>query len=256
MGHSSSSLRKTKTKSNPAIAEQTQSRNAPAQQFTLPPLLFSSRSLFAIENTTITRSTKPPDRPRYTNNCPLLLKTPISQGILSVTITVLSLPRRRNHFGVVWFGLLDSIAAVPKFREALGYNVKDSVSLTSSIGDLYRNAPSTGHEEQFAACHSDLREGDCVRMEVDMESTPRTVQFFVNGQSGYSFVSGLPPSVRIGQNCYFAEDCAPSEMDPLELGLYSASEKTNRRFKMAKQQLRFLFYLFQLSVKSIRWILQ
>ncbi|KAK2942435.1 hypothetical protein BLNAU_22668 [Blattamonas nauphoetae] len=42
-----------------------------------------------------------------------------------------------------------------------------------------------------------MRDGDCVRMEVDMDSTPRTVQFFVNGESGECFVSGLPLSVRI-----------------------------------------------------------
>ncbi|KAK2952896.1 hypothetical protein BLNAU_12217 [Blattamonas nauphoetae] len=95
-------------------------------------------------------------------------------------------------------GLLDSTAAVPKLGDALGYIVKDSLSSFSFNGGLYRNTPSTGHQYRFDSCHSYLKEGDCVRMEVDMESTPRTVLFFVNGESGRCFVSGIPRSVRIG----------------------------------------------------------
>ncbi|KAK2947837.1 hypothetical protein BLNAU_17257 [Blattamonas nauphoetae] len=201
MGHSCSSLKKTETKSNPDITEQTQSGNAPAQLLALPPLLFTSRSHFTIDNTTITPSSKNFDPHLYLYYSSILLKTPITQGIISVTITLLSLPIP-NYLGDVRVGLLDSTAPVPKFRYALGSSVKDSVALDSSTGLLWCNTPSTQHTYLSASCHSKLKEGDCVRMEVDMNSTPRTVQFFVNGESGRSFVSGLPPSVRIGFTIY------------------------------------------------------
>ncbi|KAK2952858.1 hypothetical protein BLNAU_12179 [Blattamonas nauphoetae] len=189
MDHSSSSLSEPKTKSNPALAKPTLNGIRPAQLLTLPPLLFTSRSHFTIENTTITRSSTNVDSQRYLDNSSVLLKTPITQGILSVTVTVLSRSKAIPHYETIFIGLLDSTAHVPKL---------DSVSLESYTGLLFCNSSSTGHEDRFEFCHSELREGDCVRMEVDMESRPRTVQFFVNGKAGRSYVSGLPRSVRLG----------------------------------------------------------
>ncbi|KAK2963691.1 hypothetical protein BLNAU_1256 [Blattamonas nauphoetae] len=69
-----------------------------------------------------------------------------------------------------------------------------SVGLNSS-GYLYWNTPSSPSSQRR---HIVLKEGDCVRIEVDLESTPRTVQFFVNGQAVDSYVSGIPSSVLIG----------------------------------------------------------
>ncbi|KAK2951130.1 hypothetical protein BLNAU_13973 [Blattamonas nauphoetae] len=83
---------------------------------------------------------------------------------------------------------------ITAINEILGRNVKNSVSLCS-FGDLSFNTPSS---ESYEDCHSVLKEGDCVRMEVDLDSTPRTVQFFVNGWAGMCYMSGLPSSVRIG----------------------------------------------------------
>ncbi|KAK2942063.1 hypothetical protein BLNAU_9989 [Blattamonas nauphoetae] len=71
--------------------------------------------------------------------------------------------------GIVRIGVLDTTSPIPEVGESIG-----------------------------TFCHSKLKEGDCVRMEVEMDSNPRTLQFFVNGESGRCFVSGLPRSVRIG----------------------------------------------------------
>ncbi|KAK2952859.1 hypothetical protein BLNAU_12180 [Blattamonas nauphoetae] len=198
MGHSCSSLRKPKTKSKPALAKPTLNENAPAQLLALPPLLFTSPSHFTIENTTITRSRENFDPQRFFNNSSILLKTPITQGIISVTITLLFLPNTVYGPGGINIGLLDSTAPVPKLGENLVWNVQNSVSLSSCYGSLCSNTPSTGHRPSITSCHLFLKEGDCVRIEVDMESTPRKVHFFVNGKSGNYFVSDLPPSVRIG----------------------------------------------------------
>ncbi|KAK2942437.1 hypothetical protein BLNAU_22670 [Blattamonas nauphoetae] len=167
----------------------------PVPLVTLPPLLFTDPSHFIINETTLTRSEVGLNSGGFARLSTALLKTPITQGTVSVTVTLLSLPSI-NYF--VRFDLLDSTAAVPKLGEVLGYNVKDSLSLTSSTGNLSHNTPSTGYSPQFEFCHSELREGDCVRMEVDMKSNPQIVQFFVNGESGRSFVTGLPRSVRLG----------------------------------------------------------
>ncbi|KAK2947840.1 hypothetical protein BLNAU_17260 [Blattamonas nauphoetae] len=197
MGLSSSSLKKTETKSNPALAKPTLNGIRPAQLLALPPLLFAFRSHFAIENTTVTRPSENVDSKGPFSNSSVLLNTPISQGIVSVTLTILTLPKTTS-FGVLRFCLLDSTAPVPKLRETVGCDIQDSVSLYSNNGRLYFNTPSTRHQSRYESCHPGLYEGDCVRMEVDMESMPRTLQFFVNGESGRCFVSGLPPSVRIG----------------------------------------------------------
>ncbi|KAK2957295.1 hypothetical protein BLNAU_7673 [Blattamonas nauphoetae] len=70
----------------------------------------------------------------------------------------------------------------------------DSVSL-NTYGNLWIITPSSGSGHY---CTPLLHEGDYVRMEVDHDPTPRTVQFFVNGKAGKCLTSGIPSSVRIG----------------------------------------------------------
>ncbi|KAK2947839.1 hypothetical protein BLNAU_17259 [Blattamonas nauphoetae] len=295
MGHSCSSLRKTKAKSNPALAKPTLNGIRPAQLLTLPPLLFTSRSHFTIENTTITRSSTNVDSPRYLYYSSIVLKTPATNGILSVTLVILSLPNVGYGPGGIMIGLLDSTAPVPEVAQCLGIQMKNSVSISSSSGLLWIHRQLVQDVPQHESCHFFLKEGDCVRMEVDMESTPRTVQFFVNGESGRCFISLLMVkehhsestelqnskdqrfSLRKLEKSHGNDVCISTErisavlsktsdiesdntqttssvssclgntvvswmmlheneIDPLELGLYSASEKTNRRFKTTTQQ--------------------
>ncbi|KAK2946618.1 hypothetical protein BLNAU_18454 [Blattamonas nauphoetae] len=89
---------------------------------------------------------------------------------------------------------MNSASPLPEIGEELGYNVKNSIAL-NRLGWLYLSTPSS-RSGQY--CHSELKEGDCVRMEVDLDSTPRTVQFFVKGKAGRCYMSGIPSSVRIG----------------------------------------------------------
>ncbi|KAK2946621.1 hypothetical protein BLNAU_18457 [Blattamonas nauphoetae] len=89
---------------------------------------------------------------------------------------------------------MDSSSPIPKIGEALGFNVKNSVGLNTD-GNLWVNTPSSNLQ---CYCHSELNQGDCVRIIVDLDSTPRTLQFFVNGMAGDWYVSGIPSSVRIG----------------------------------------------------------
>ncbi|KAK2947833.1 hypothetical protein BLNAU_17253 [Blattamonas nauphoetae] len=163
----------------------------------LPPLLFTNPAHFTIDWTTITHSAISLPSKECNDASSVILGDSVTKGTVSVTMTILSLPIP-NRVGSVRMGLVQSTAAVPQLGEFIGWDVKDSLSLNSSTGNLSRNTPSTGYSPQFEFCHSQLKEGDCVRMEVDMDSKPRTVQFFVNGKCGFSFVSGLPPSVRIG----------------------------------------------------------
>ncbi|KAK2945575.1 hypothetical protein BLNAU_19481 [Blattamonas nauphoetae] len=155
----------------------------------------------------------------YLNNCNVLLKTPVTQGIFSVTVIVLSLSNIVYHAGVVRMGLFDSTAVVHKLSDALGSEVEDSLSLETDSCWLALNTPSTRHQSRHEYYFSELREGDCVRMEVDMDSKPRTVHFFVNGQNGRSFVSSLSPSVRIcftveGQETSFRIDRIAEQQSP------------------------------------------
>ncbi|KAK2957276.1 hypothetical protein BLNAU_7654 [Blattamonas nauphoetae] len=99
---------------------------------------------------------------------------------------------------------MDSSSPIPKIGEGLGWNIEspffsllifsDSVGL-ARFGSFWFNTPSSGSGQYY---HSELKEGDCVRMEVDLDSTPRTLQFFVNGEAVQWYVSGIPSSVRIG----------------------------------------------------------
>ncbi|KAK2957314.1 hypothetical protein BLNAU_7692 [Blattamonas nauphoetae] len=89
---------------------------------------------------------------------------------------------------------MDSTSPIPKTHETFGYRVQNSVCL-NRFGQLYFTTPSS---QSYEYCTSFLEEGDNVRMEVDLDSTPRTVQFFVNGEALKYYMSGIPSSVRIG----------------------------------------------------------
>ncbi|KAK2943251.1 hypothetical protein BLNAU_21823 [Blattamonas nauphoetae] len=170
----------------------------PSPLVTLPHLLFTDRSHFIINSTIITRSEVELNSEGVSRPSSVLLRDPIYNGIVSITISLLSLTRVNHQVGGIRFGFFDSTAPFPKVGEVLGCDVKDSVSISSSTGLLWHKSPSAQNTPQYESCHFFLKEGDCVRMEVDMDSTPRTVQFFLNGNNGRYFVSGLPPSVRIG----------------------------------------------------------
>ncbi|KAK2957293.1 hypothetical protein BLNAU_7671 [Blattamonas nauphoetae] len=113
--------------------------------------------------------------------------------MFNLTFTILSSPS-----GTLSFGLMDSSYRIPVIGEELGVHVKYSVCL-DRFGYLDHNTPSETSGRYY---HSHLKEGDCVRMEVDLVSTPRTLQFFVNGEAGECYVSGIPSSVRIGVSLF------------------------------------------------------
>ncbi|KAK2957316.1 hypothetical protein BLNAU_7694 [Blattamonas nauphoetae] len=160
-------------------------------------------SHFRINNNEITRTDvgQEEDDDRYSTDSSAFLTDIFTNGVISVEVTLLSLD---DDDGDLYFGLMDSDNPIPEFGETLGLDVEslnfsflifsDSVSLSSN-GLLNYNTPSS---KAVRTCHDDLNEGDCVRMEVDLDSTPRTLQFFVNGEAGERYMSGIPSSVRIG----------------------------------------------------------
>ncbi|KAK2957299.1 hypothetical protein BLNAU_7677 [Blattamonas nauphoetae] len=182
---------------------------APTPLQTLPKFIFADRSHFSIKRTAITRTEHGQDEQIFPARIIALLhvlkqhksflslpssvfiRNPFTSGVVSITITILS---SSNLYCQVNFGLMDSKSPIPKIGEILGAGVKDSVGL-DQYGSLWINTPSSDSGQYY---HSELKEGDCVRMEVDLDSTPRTVQFFVNGEAGECYVSGIPSSVRIG----------------------------------------------------------
>ncbi|KAK2961588.1 hypothetical protein BLNAU_3386 [Blattamonas nauphoetae] len=173
--------------------DETHSKDIPTSLTTLPPLLSTNPAHFITNNASITRTSVDTNHFRVARSTSILLETPFTNGTISTTITCLSLPP--SIFGI---GLIDSTSPLPERGKCLGFEVKNSLFLESSTGRLWFNTPATEDESRTESCHTSLNEGDCVRMEVDMESSPRTIQFFVNGETGRYFVSGLPPSVRIG----------------------------------------------------------
>ncbi|KAK2956807.1 hypothetical protein BLNAU_8260 [Blattamonas nauphoetae] len=161
----------------------------------LPELLFTNKSHFIVRNNVLTRTEKGPDKKGRTRPSTVLFSEPISKGIVSVTFFVLTLAKSVEQEGFISFGFLDSRVMVPHLGLVLGEDVADSMSLSTVKGHLHVFHKSKLEED----CHSsDPKNKDRFVMEVNMDSTPRTVQFFVNGQAGQCYVSGIPESVRIG----------------------------------------------------------
>ncbi|KAK2954506.1 hypothetical protein BLNAU_10526 [Blattamonas nauphoetae] len=162
---------------------------APTLLQTLPPLDFTDPSHFSVNGTVLSRTTHGRSVGGYWVWSSVLLSDPFTCGVVSVTITILN----KLAFSLR-FGLMDSAFGVPDIDTALGYNIENSLGLHTN-GSLQFNIPSSRANE---SCFNVVNEGDCVRMEVDMDSTPRTVQFKVNGEAGRYFMSGIPSSIRIG----------------------------------------------------------
>ncbi|KAK2951396.1 putative Cytokinesis protein sepH [Blattamonas nauphoetae] len=180
-------------KPNPVVVHL---RNVPnpvqTATFTQASFNFTDPSHFRVDNNVITRT----DVGRYPSGTPmfssLFLADTFSDGVISVELTILSL---KNGLGGMDFGLMDSNNPTPKLGDQLGGDrVNNSVSLSTS-GSLNYNGPTfqSGRE-----CHPRLKEGDRVRMEVDLNSKHRTLQFFVNDNSGQCYMSEIPSSVKIG----------------------------------------------------------
>ncbi|KAK2957264.1 hypothetical protein BLNAU_7858 [Blattamonas nauphoetae] len=161
------------TSDRPSTLPQTQC--APTHLHALPLLLFSDPSHFSVDRTSITRT----DSGRSDDGTPVwssaLISDPFTSGIVSITITILSL-----YGGTFSVGIENSTNPTPNVNESLG----DSVGL-STHGYISIKTPSSF---PIQSCHSRLKEFDCIRMEVDLDSTPRTVQFFVNGKAGETLV--------------------------------------------------------------------
>ncbi|KAK2940898.1 hypothetical protein BLNAU_24199 [Blattamonas nauphoetae] len=157
----------------------------------LPQLLFTDKSHFIIRNNVLTRTEKGTDKKERTRPSTVLFSDPITQGVVSVTFIVLAVAESVDGF--INFGLLDAQTDVPRLGRVLGKDVKHSIAL-STRGEIHVFCLAKLEEKS----HYFLSRKDRVVMEVNMESNPRTVQFFVNGKTAACYVSGIPESVRIG----------------------------------------------------------
>ncbi|KAK2949967.1 hypothetical protein BLNAU_15110 [Blattamonas nauphoetae] len=106
----------------------------------------------------------------------VFLPDPFTSGVVSITITITILSTAN---GTIRFGLMDSKSRFLESDDLFGINVENSVGLDTD-GRLILHTPSS---YTIDGSHSRMKEGDCVRVEVNLDSTPRTVQLFVNGEA-------------------------------------------------------------------------
>ncbi|KAK2940591.1 hypothetical protein BLNAU_24505 [Blattamonas nauphoetae] len=159
---------------------------------TLPPLLHADKSHLRVKNTTFNPCKGVNESGNSIFNYPLVVSEEISSGIVSVTVTILS-----KNFVRTIVGLMESPRQNPEVDTGLGCGSKYCFSLWSNDGCVWLQQGPGFETRHGGTCHPPLKEGDCVRMEVGMDSKPRTLQFFVNGEAGQFYVSDLPTLVRI-----------------------------------------------------------
>ncbi|KAK2954417.1 putative Protein kinase domain containing protein [Blattamonas nauphoetae] len=173
----------------------------------LPPLLFTETSHFEQAGNVITRSSVGVNKHNHSDWSSMLSAEVFSSGVVSVSLTLLSIAPPSHaeiqtrstpiEEKVVYFGFVESTAEIPQLAERIGWNVSNSLSLSSKQARIWFRLPSALKNSGMQS-HASLKEGDRVTMEVDLSSSPRTVQFIVYGKSGSCFVSGIPPSIRLG----------------------------------------------------------
>ncbi|KAK2946495.1 hypothetical protein BLNAU_18600 [Blattamonas nauphoetae] len=149
---------------------------------------------FEISDNTITRTCSDEDPDWNTT----LFEERISEGVVSVAITVLAIPKAKDSKGGLLFGLVDTHSRKLQDRDRIGDDIPNSIAIAPRKGPLYVVLPSTKQKEKTIIFSAPLSEGDRVVLEVNMDARPRTAVFIVNGNVPLTFVSGLPPSIRFG----------------------------------------------------------
>ncbi|KAK2951224.1 putative Carbon catabolite-derepressing protein kinase [Blattamonas nauphoetae] len=159
----------------------------------LPHLVIYHPKAFQIQDQTFTQI-KPEDQLDDENQVEVItLAEPITRGIVSVSVTLHTLTTLELGAPFVISLIIPSGLLVS--CDSIGDPM--SVDFLSEDGKFLILSPSTEQNYRSEQCHEPLKEGDTVVMEVDMESKPRTVQFFVNGRAGKSYVSGLPQKMGV-----------------------------------------------------------
>ncbi|KAK2949796.1 putative Carbon catabolite-derepressing protein kinase [Blattamonas nauphoetae] len=162
----------------------------------LPLLLVLPCNSYKIEDRTFTRLRLENKEDALTPDveCMLFIAEPITRGIVSISITLNSLTTLEDQptFAI-------SLSSTGIFMQSLVDPLSPlaMVGFESEKGELRAGSPSEEDEGTNEPCHQPLKAGDVVVMEVNMETNPRTVQFFVNGKAGKCYASGLTESMSV-----------------------------------------------------------
>ncbi|KAK2944881.1 hypothetical protein BLNAU_20224 [Blattamonas nauphoetae] len=149
---------------------------------------------FDVSGNTITRTGFDKDQ----NWSTTLFEDPVTDGVVSVAITVLAIPEAKDSEEGLLFGLVDALAREIGSYHQLGQGVQNSIAFAPRKGSVHLRLPSTKQNAKKTVISHRLSEGDRVVLEVDMDARPRTAVFIINGNVPLTFVSGLPPSIRFG----------------------------------------------------------
>ncbi|KAA6398546.1 MAG: hypothetical protein EZS28_005931 [Streblomastix strix] len=105
----------------------------------------------------------------------------ISNGVCRCEMKLIK--KGDKHVGVMKSGL-----NVP-FDKFPGHEPYKLILLSLSSGDV-------GQFSQYTEGNQQMKDGDLVSIEVNMDAKPRTAHLFINGHQQPVFVSGLPESIQ------------------------------------------------------------
>ncbi|KAK2956003.1 putative Membrane-associated tyrosine- and threonine-specific cdc2-inhibitory kinase [Blattamonas nauphoetae] len=184
-------------KSKELKPERSDSRNSEETTLSaLPRLYMVAPRAFNMNGTTITRTDDLKDGSGIATLNTVLFEEVLTKDIVSASITLQSLPQQGNTPGIVCFGLMESSSTIYSIGAGLGMTIDNSVAV-SHFGILFqKGSPSSSISNH--PLESSVGEGGRIRIEINMDSTPRTARFFLNGNPLSKYVSGIPESVRIG----------------------------------------------------------
>ncbi|KAA6377649.1 MAG: hypothetical protein EZS28_026824 [Streblomastix strix] len=89
-----------------------------------------------------------------------------------------------NHVGIMKSGLVVPFGNFPGLEPY------------SKDCKVFYNGGGVGQQPKINQGNQQMKDGDLVSIEVNMDATPRTAHLFINGQQQPFFVSGLPESVQ------------------------------------------------------------
>ncbi|KAK2947533.1 hypothetical protein BLNAU_17553 [Blattamonas nauphoetae] len=185
------------TDTQESLYERSKNKSQPIRreaEGSMPALLCRNPEHFKIEGNVITRTAfgcNGLTSPFST----VMLDGVVEKMIKSVTVTILALPETEHSCGVVMIGGMFCLRSAPANPKGLGFWKAFSFGLSSFDGMIHSvdwSRPS------IKLCHSPLRVGDQVVLEVNTQSKPDISRFFVNGKAGLNDNADLDQKLKIG----------------------------------------------------------
>ncbi|KAK2958264.1 hypothetical protein BLNAU_6751 [Blattamonas nauphoetae] len=132
------------------------------------------------------------------------INEPFQDCIVNLDFTLIKLPEKNYSQSVICFGFCETSESLPTTGQQIGGKVNNSLCINSATGCLRYN---TTHLSGGMPCTRMMKEGDNLRLELDLLSPQRKAIFFLNDRVGDIAIVDIPTSVKVMFSMFLQNSC-------------------------------------------------